>query len=109
MGKRFWICCIVVSVAAMVLGLIVHGLLLRGDYVAHAGLYRSQAEASARAPWLLAASISPPSFSSSFLTQARPIPEPSISLPCARWKGRNMMSSLMDGMPRPLSFTEILT
>lgn len=55
MDKRFWICVVVVSMAAMVLGLIVHGLLLRGDYIAHAQLYRSQAEASARAPWLLAA------------------------------------------------------
>ncbi len=55
MGKRFWICSIVVSVAAMVLGLIVHGLILRGDYIALADLYRSQAESSARAPWVLTA------------------------------------------------------
>jgi len=55
MGKRFWICSILVSVAAMVLGLVVHGLLLRGDYIAHADLYRSQVESSARAPWVLAA------------------------------------------------------
>ena len=49
MGKRFWICSVVVSVAAMVLGLVVHGVILRGDYIALADLYRSQAESSARA------------------------------------------------------------
>lgn len=55
MGKRFWICSVVVAMAALVLGLIVHGLLLRGDYVAHAALYRDQADASARAAWIIVA------------------------------------------------------
>lgn len=55
MGKRFWICAMVVSMAALVLGLVVHGLLLRGDYIAHAALYRSQAEATARFAWILLA------------------------------------------------------
>ena len=55
MGKRFWVCCIVVSMAALALGFIVHGLLLRADYLAHAELYRSQAEANARFGWILLA------------------------------------------------------
>lgn len=55
MGKRFWICSVVVGVAALVLGLVVHGLLLRGDYIAHSALYRSQAGASARFGWILVA------------------------------------------------------
>lgn len=55
MGKRFWICGAVVAMAALVLGLVVHGLLLRGDYLAHAALYRSQDDASARFVWILAA------------------------------------------------------
>lgn len=55
MGKRFWICSALVGMAALVLGLVVHGLLLRGDYVAHAALYRNQAEASARFGWILVA------------------------------------------------------
>lgn len=55
MGKRFWICGVVVAMAALALGFIVHGLLLRSDYLAHASLYRSQAEASARFIWILIA------------------------------------------------------
>ncbi|MGY0634826.1 hypothetical protein [Luteimonas sp. A478] len=55
MGKRFWICSVMVGMTALVLGLVVHGLLLRGDYIAHAELYRSQAEASARFGWILIA------------------------------------------------------
>lgn len=55
MGKRFWICSALVAMAALVLGLLVHGLLLRADYMAHAALYRSQDEASARFVWILVA------------------------------------------------------
>ena len=55
MGKRFWICSVVVSMAALVLGLIVHGLVLRADYIALADLYRDRAETGALAPWVLAA------------------------------------------------------
>ena len=32
MDKRFWICGILVSIAALLLDFIVHGLLLQGDY-----------------------------------------------------------------------------
>ena len=55
MDKRFWICGIVIAAAALILGLIVHGLLLRADYQALAPLYRSQDQANARAAWILPA------------------------------------------------------
>ncbi|HST44857.1 MAG TPA: hypothetical protein VLK29_06500 [Luteimonas sp.] len=55
MRKRFWICCMVVSMAALTLGFLVHGIVLRADYLALAPLYRTQPDASARAGWILAA------------------------------------------------------
>lgn len=55
MDKRFWICGIVVAAAALILGLLVHGVLLRADYQAMAALYRSQEQANAHAAWVLPA------------------------------------------------------
>ena len=55
MDKRFWICGIVVGMAALICGFLVHGLLLRADYPALAQRYRSREEASARAAWILPA------------------------------------------------------
>ncbi|MGY1459775.1 MULTISPECIES: hypothetical protein [unclassified Luteimonas] len=55
MDKRFWICGIVVAAAALLLGVIVHGLLLRADYQALATLYRTQEQANAHAAWILPA------------------------------------------------------
>ena len=55
MDKRFWICGIVVAAAALILGFLVHGVLLRADYQALASLYRSQDEANAHAAWILPA------------------------------------------------------
>lgn len=55
MDKRFWICGIVVAAAALILGMLVHGVLLRADYQAMAALYRTQEEANAHAPWILPA------------------------------------------------------
>lgn len=55
MDKRYWICSVVVAMAALLLGMLVHGALLRADYLAHATLYREQAQASARAGWILLA------------------------------------------------------
>lgn len=55
MDKRFWICGIVVGMAALSCGFLVHGLLLRADYQALAALYRSPEEANARAAWILPA------------------------------------------------------
>lgn len=53
--KRFWICCLVMSMAALTLGFLVHGVLLRADYLALAALYRPADDASSRAGWILAA------------------------------------------------------
>ncbi|WP_407352377.1 hypothetical protein [Luteimonas sp. R10] len=58
MDKRFLVCGIVVAMAALLLGFLVHGLLLRADYLAHASLYRSQPEANARFGWILVAYLS---------------------------------------------------
>lgn len=55
MDKRFWICGIVVAAAALILGFLVHGLLLRADYQALAELYRTQEQANAHAAWILPA------------------------------------------------------
>ncbi|MBJ6978733.1 MULTISPECIES: hypothetical protein [unclassified Luteimonas] len=55
MDKRFWICGIVVAAAALILGMLVHGVLLRADYQAMAALYRSQEQANAHAAWVLPA------------------------------------------------------
>jgi hypothetical protein len=55
MDKRSWVCGVVVAMAALVMGFFVHGVLLRADYLALSALYRTQAEASANAGWILAA------------------------------------------------------
>src|SRR5690606_38721099 len=55
MDKRFWICGIVVGAAGLLLGLLVHGLLLRPDYQALAQLYRSPEQANALAAWIIPA------------------------------------------------------
>ena len=55
MDKRFCICGIVVAAAALILGMLVHGVLLRADYQAMAVLYRSQEQANAHAAWVLPA------------------------------------------------------
>lgn len=55
MDKRLLICGIVVAAAALILGFLVHGLLLRADYQALAALYRSQEQANAHAGWILPA------------------------------------------------------
>lgn len=55
MDKRFWVCGVVVSMAALMLGFVVHGVLLRAEYLALASLYRDQAGADARFGWILLA------------------------------------------------------
>ena len=55
MDKRFWICGLVVAAAALILGMLVHGVLLRADYQAMAALYRTPAQANAHAGWILPA------------------------------------------------------
>ncbi|MFL6592978.1 MAG: hypothetical protein ACJ8GK_09775 [Luteimonas sp.] len=56
---RFWICGIVVSIAAMLLDFLVHGWLLLDDYNAlvASGLMRSQVDSQAYLPYMLAAHL----------------------------------------------------
>ena len=55
MRKRFWVCGIVVSIAAMLLDFLVHGLLLKGDYDALVaqGMMRSPEDAQHFMPYML--------------------------------------------------------
>jgi hypothetical protein len=57
--KRFWVCGILVSIAAMLLDFIVHGWLLQGDYDAlvASGIMRSPADAQHYMPYMLAAHL----------------------------------------------------
>jgi hypothetical protein len=59
MDKRFWICGIVVSAAALLLDFLVHGVLLQADYTAlvPSGMYRAPADASAYMPYMLGAHV----------------------------------------------------
>ena len=59
MDKRFWICGIVVSVAALLLDFLVHGVLLQADYAALVpnGIYRGPEDANAYMPYMVAAHL----------------------------------------------------
>lgn len=55
MGKRFWICGIVVSFAALLLSFLIHGVLLGADYEALGTLYRAADDGRRHFHWLLLA------------------------------------------------------
>lgn len=57
MDKRFWICGLVMSIAALLLGFIVHGLLLAPDYAALGTIYRSDADSQQYMPWMIFAHV----------------------------------------------------
>ena len=59
MDKRFWVCGLVVSVAALLLDFLVHGVLLQADYQAlvASGFVRGQDEAGAFMPYMVAAHL----------------------------------------------------
>ena len=57
MDKRFWISGVVMSVAALLLGFVVHELLLADDYQAVAALYRSKADSQPYFPYMFAAHV----------------------------------------------------
>lgn len=57
MDKRFWICGLVVSIAALLLGFIVHGMLLAPDYDALGALYRSEDDSQHHMHWMLVAHV----------------------------------------------------
>ncbi len=55
MGKRFWICGIVMSFAALLWAFLTHALLLQADYDALGAMYRTAADGERHFPWLLLA------------------------------------------------------
>lgn len=59
MDKRFWICGLLVSIAALLLDFVVHGLLLQGDYDALVGrgIMRPPQDASHYMPYMVAAHV----------------------------------------------------
>ncbi|MEO5565131.1 MAG: hypothetical protein ABIR05_00480 [Luteimonas sp.] len=59
MDKRFWICGLVVSIAAMLLDFLVHGVLLMPDYAAlvASGVMRGEEDAAHYMPYMLAAHL----------------------------------------------------
>lgn len=59
MDKRFWICGLAVSIAAMVLDFLIHGLLLQADYatLAAQGFVRGEEDSARHLPWMLLAHL----------------------------------------------------
>lgn len=57
MDKRFWVCGLVMSVAALLLGFIVHGLLLAPDYAALGAMFRSNDDSRHYALWMVFAHV----------------------------------------------------
>ena len=55
MGKRFWICGVVMAFAALLVSLLVHALLLGAHYEALGPMYRDAADGGRHFPWLLLA------------------------------------------------------
>jgi hypothetical protein len=57
MDKRFWISGVVMSLAVMALGFIVHGMLLHDDYLALGTMMRPEAEAHNYFHWMIVANV----------------------------------------------------
>jgi len=59
MDKRFWICGLIVSIAALLLDFLVHGLLLQGDYNALVtqGVMRAPDDAAHYMPYMIGAHL----------------------------------------------------
>ena len=57
MDKRFWISGVVMSLASMALGFIVHGTLLHDDYAALGTMMRPEAEANNYFHWMIVAHV----------------------------------------------------
>lgn len=58
MDKRFWICGLAMSVATLLTGFVVHGLLLAGDYAPLIGtLLRTQEDSQHYFPWMIVADL----------------------------------------------------
>ena len=57
MKGKFFLAWVVVFVLGMVLGMVVHGMLLKPDYDQVRQLFRSETEAQAKFPWMILAHI----------------------------------------------------
>src|SRR3546814_17106634 len=57
MDKRFWVCGLVMSTVALLLGFIVHGLLLAPDYAALGAMFRNDDDTRHYAPWMVMAPL----------------------------------------------------
>jgi uncharacterized membrane protein len=58
MDKRFWICGLAMSVATLLLGFVVHGWLLAGDYAPLSGtLLRTPEQQQPYFPWMILADL----------------------------------------------------
>lgn len=58
MDKRFWICGLAMSVATLLTGFVVHGLLLAGDYAPLVGtLLRTKEDSQHYFPWMIVADL----------------------------------------------------
>lgn len=55
MDKRFWVCGLVMSIAALLLDFLVHGLLLASDYAALGQMYRGEQDGARYMPWMVLA------------------------------------------------------
>ena len=55
MDKRFWISGLVMTVAAMMLGFVVHGVLLKPDYAALGPIMRTDGDSAHFVQWMLLA------------------------------------------------------
>jgi hypothetical protein len=57
MGRQFWISVVVMFILALVIGFVVHGMLLHGDYTALPNLMRPEAEAQHYFGWMILAHV----------------------------------------------------
>lgn len=57
MDKRFWISGVVMTIATMVLGFVIHGTLLKADYAALPNIMRSEAESMNYFHWMIVAHV----------------------------------------------------
>lgn len=57
MDKRFWVCGLVMSIAALLLGFIVHGVLLAQDYAALGAMFRSDDDSRHYVHWMVLAHV----------------------------------------------------
>ncbi len=55
MDKRFWISAVVMTIAAVLLGYVVHGVLLAADYTALGPIMRTPEDSAHYLPWMLLA------------------------------------------------------